>query len=324
VQRNNTIPVIDMHIHLGDMVLGENYLTAYDTLEQKELLQSCGLSKALVLERIWGDKYLKLKEKLAPAGDYFELFPSFDIYKVEEPDFDGLIYRTLRDYKKDGVKGLKLWKDITQKLRDKNGKVIPVDSPLFKPIWAYAGEFELPIIFHHAGQPAFFEPMTPDNIYYQGMLEHPEWRFNLPGIPSFEEHMTMQENLLADNPKTQFVIAHVTGAINELPRVSAWLDKYPNMFVDIAARVGQLANQSEAAREFLIRNADRVMFGTDYSPSKSDTHAFYQKYFSFLEEDGAVKSPYSDETDSSLKGVGLPEDVLAKIYHGTTQRVLKV
>lgn len=323
MDKTYSFPIIDMHIHLGRLSLGENYLQAYDTLVQKELLETSGISKAVALDLTWGDEYLRLKEKLAPAGDFFELFPSVDYHRVEEPDFEGMVYRTLRDYKSDGVKGLKLWKDITLTLRDKNDKVIPVDSPLFDSIWAYSAEFSLPIVNHIGAQPAFFDPVTSDHVFYDMLQEHPEWSFDKPGMPSFKEHMDMQERLFARHPKTQFVVAHVSGYVDDLEKVSEWLERFPNVVVDISARVGQLARQSDKARDFILKYPDRVLFGTDYGATDKGVPEFYQKYFQFLESRDLLENPF-DDTKEELRGVGLPLEVLEKVYYSNAKRILKL
>ena len=320
MQRIPSHPIIDMHIHLGAMMSNKDSLP-YDTMAQKSRLEDSGINKAVALALAWGDDYRRLRDKLSVAGEYFEVFPSVDIYQVEEPGFDAMVYQTFREYNKDGIKGLKMWKDITSKLRDKNGNVIWTDSPLFTPIWEYAAEFSLPIVFHHGAQPAYFDPPTPDNPFYESMIEHPMWNFYQPGMPSFLEHLEMQESMIAKNPKTKFVMAHVTGDVDNLARVSVQLDRYPNMYVDISARVGQLARQHENARDFLIKYSDRVMFGTDYSYSIEDVGAFYERHYQFLETDEIIESPFDDYSEDTLRGVNLPADVLEKLYYSNSIRI---
>ena len=318
-----TMPVIDMHTHLGGLAVNEESLRSFDVLEQKRLLESCGICKAVTLHLAWGDNYLKMKEKLSSAGDYFELFPSVDIYQVEEAGFDTMVYRTLRDYKADGIKGLKLWKDITQKLRSKAGKVIRADSPLFKPIWSYSAEFSLPIVFHLGAQPSFFEPLTPDNEFYQDMIAHPEWNFAHPDMPSYEDHLDMHINLLEENPQTPFVFPHVTGAVGDLKRISQWMDRFPQMVVDISARVAQLAQQSDVARDFFLKYSDRIMFGTDYSSEVEDVQTFYRGFYQYLDTRDMFIPPF-EEGSEQYKGIGLPEDVLEKLYYSNSKRILKL
>ena len=42
----------------------------------------------------------------------------------------------------------------------------------------------------------------------------------------------------------------------------AALDKYPNLYVDISERIGELGRQPYSTRRFIMKYADRVLFGT--------------------------------------------------------------
>ena len=45
--------------------------------------------------------------------------------------------------------------------------------------------------------------------------------------------------------------------------MAGWLREHPNLYIDVAARIGELGRQPYTARKFLIDNSDRVLFGTD-------------------------------------------------------------
>jgi hypothetical protein len=60
------------------------------------------------------------------------------------------------------------------------------------------------------------------------------------------------------------------------------------MFVDIAARIGELGRQPRTARKFFDKHQDRIVFGTDASagtstPQQTFGDALYEIYFRFLE-----------------------------------------
>ncbi len=48
--------------------------------------------------------------------------------------------------------------------------------------------------------------------------------------------------------------------------IDALMDKYPNIYGDLSASAGAVAMSRDPkfAREFIIRRADRLVFGTDY------------------------------------------------------------
>ena len=319
-------PIIDMHGHMGPMMLGDNYEECYDTARQAELLRACGLEKLVSMELVWGDRFLRLQNKLAAAGDFFLIFPSVDLSDVGSPSFEKEVFKTLRAYRGSGVKGIKLWKNITLTCRAPDGGVLRLDSPWLAPVFGYAGELGLPIVIHVGDPPPFFQPNGPENEYYQCLCKHPEWSFCQPGIPGFEEHMEMQERMLENNPGTIFVVAHVGSYAENLAQVSRWLEAYPNMYVDVAARIDQLGRQPYAAKNFMIRYQDRILFGSDYVPDIQDPAGFYGIHTRFFETlDEYFDHPFAGFLGNwKIYGMGLEEDILRKIYRDNTKRVFQI
>ena len=93
--------------------------------------------------------------------------------------------------------------------------------------------------------------------------------------------------------------------------VGRMLDTYPNLHIDIAARIAQLGRQPRATRELLLRHPDRVLFGTDEIPH---TGADYPTHFRFLET-ADEQFPHSPEDPPlmgrwQISGLDLPEDAL--------------
>jgi predicted TIM-barrel fold metal-dependent hydrolase len=74
------------------------------------------------------------------------------------------------------------------------------------------------------------------------------------------------EAVLARHPCARFVAIHSFNLTNDLGRIEGLLAKYPNVDVDFAARMWELARQPFAARRFFLKRADRIVFGTDDSP----------------------------------------------------------
>ena len=323
--RTPRFPAIDMHAHLGPMLMGDGYASMYDTEAQAEKLRSCGLEKMVSLELVWGESYKRLREKLERAGDFFVIFPSVDIAKFGDPGFERETVKTIGEYRAGGVRAIKLWKNITLTVKNADSAALRLDDPRLAPVFAGAGEEGLPIVIHIGDPPPFFRENSETNEYYNCLREHPEWSFHRPGLASFEEHMEMQENLLGMYPKTTFVIAHVGSWSENLAQVAAWLDRFPNMNIDIAARIDQLGRQPYTAREFMTKYADRILFGTDYEPRIADAGDFYTIHYRFLE----TKDEYFDHPFESLGmwkiyGLGLDDDALRLIYRDNAARILKL
>ena len=76
-----------------------------------------------------------------------------------------------------------------------------------------------------------------------------------------------RDNFVAAHPKLRFVGAHLASLEYDVDRIAAFLDRYPNATVDMAARMSQVQYQSvrdcEKVRNFFIRYQDRLLYGTD-------------------------------------------------------------
>jgi predicted TIM-barrel fold metal-dependent hydrolase len=124
------------------------------------------------------------------------------------------------------------------------------------------------------------------------------------------------------HPKTIFIGAHVASLAEDLATVGDWLEKYPNLNVEIASRIGELGRQPFTARKFFINYQDRVLFGTD-GPWPEERIALYWR---FLETEDEY-FPYSEKDFPpqgfwNIYGVNLPDDVLRKIYSENAARIV--
>ena len=318
-------PVIDTHAHFGPLLLGPDYESRFDTARVCDELRRLGVERIFCLELLWGEEFDRLCRKLAPSDGMIVPVGSVDVFKALEPGFEGLVRRTLEDFKSRGGVALKLWKNMTLAGESRFGRNLRLDDPHFEPIWSICGELHLPIVIHVADPPCFFRPITPENEHYTCLSQHPEWSFCRPGIFSFEEHMEMQEAVVRDHPDTTFVVAHVGSYAENLRQVSDWLERYPNMYVDIAARLDQLGRQPYSAREFMVRHADRVLFGTDFEASFAPgrTAGFYHTHYRFLQtRDEFFDHPFPDMLGQwKICALGLDETTLRKVYRENACRV---
>jgi len=129
---------------------------------------------------------------------------------------------------------------------------------------------KMPVAIHTSDPEAFFLPTDRFNERYEELSAHPDWSFHGRDFPSSRELHEARLRVIARHPKTQFVALHV-GAAEDLGWVSEWLDRYPNLSVEIGARIGELGRQPRAARKFFDRYQDRILFGTDAVPYGRET-----------------------------------------------------
>jgi predicted TIM-barrel fold metal-dependent hydrolase len=129
--------------------------------------------------------------------------------------------------------------------------------------------------------------------------------------------------LVAAQPDTTFITAHVGCHPENLDFVSRMLKRYPNLYTDISARIAELGRAPYSARDWFIEYADRILFGTDQRPSMP----MYRTHFRFLETadeyfDYASGAAIPPQGRWKIYGVDLPKDVLEKVYHDNAARLL--
>lgn len=82
---------------------------------------------------------------------------------------------------------------------------------------------------------------------------------------------------------------------------SAFLDRYPNVFTDIASLLPHMRSNPASYRDFIMHYPDRVCFGTD----------------AFLYQAGAAL-----DYISMVRDLGLPEDIETQVFNGNPARFL--
>ena len=162
----------------------------------------------------------------------------------------------------------------------------------------------MPVSIHLGDPKAFFEPYNEKNERWKELKDHPSWWFGDNGtIPNIPRPLGRPSRVIARHPHTTFVCVHFGNNAEELDWVDQSLAKYPNMMVDLAARIPELGRHdpSEVHRMFL-KYQDRIFFGTDFQslngrmilgssgkespPSLADAEVFFRKEYRWLETGG--------------------------------------
>ena len=239
----------------------------------------------------------------------------------------------IEDAHKAGATGLKVLKTLGLFLRERGSqKLVRIDDPRFDPMWEAVGSLKMPVAIHTSDPEAFFLPIDRFNERYEELHAHPDWSFHGKDFPSNRELQEARRNVMRRHPRTQFVCLHVANA-EDLPYVSECLDSHPNMYVDIAARIGELGRQPRAARKFFDRYQDRIVFGTDASagtstPQQTFGDALYEIYYRFLETEDEyfdyAPAPVPPQGRWRISGLGLSEQVLRKVYAGNAARLMGI
>lgn len=245
-----------------------------------------------------------------------------ETWDCHRDDFAHRVVKQLEEAKGKGVSGLKIFKSLGLELRNPDGSLVAIDDQRWYPIWEACGRLGLPVIMHTADPSAFFAPITRENERYEELSRRPEWHFPADKFPSRDQLLAQRNHIIADHPRTTFIAAHMANDAEDLEQTAQWLDRYPNMVVELASRISELGRQPYTARDFLINYQERVLFGTDGPWPELR----YSRYWRFLETRDEY-FPYSEKDFPpqgfwQIYGVDLPDEVLKKIYQTNAARII--
>jgi predicted TIM-barrel fold metal-dependent hydrolase len=327
-------PVIDAHNHLGVPFGGD--WSGRSAGELAAVMDAVGIERLVDLDGGWGEGLRREIERWQePLPGRVAVFAGLDYDGWgSDPRFGETEAARLREGVAAGTRGLKVWKLLGLRARDPRGRLVAVDDARLDPLWAAAGELQVPVTIHIADPVAFFEPLDQRNERWEELHGHPDWHFwptrppghpDLDGFPPFDELIDGLEAVVVRHPGTTFIGAHVGCAAEDLARVAEILERAPNFNVDLAARIAELGRQPYTARAFIERWADRVLFGTDMAPDP----AWWAVYHRFLEtaDESFAYDVDDDEPPSQgrwrIHGLHLPDDVLRRVYHDNAARLIR-
>ena len=247
-------------------------------------------------------------------------------WACNRPGFASRTAMQLAEAQQKGVSGLKVFKQLGLGYRDAQGRLLRIDDPRWDEIWQACGRLGLPVIIHTADPAAFFEPVGPENERWEELSRHPDWSFynDQAGedFPSRQELLDARNRVIERHPDTQFIGAHMANNAEDLAAVSQWLDRYPNLWVEPASRIGELGRQPFTARDFFIRHQDRLLFGTD-GPWPETRVRLYWRFFETRDEYFPYsEKPFPPQGFWQIYGLDLPDPVLKKLYFENAAKLI--
>lgn len=219
-------------------------------------------------------------EETAPYRDRLVPFCSIDPRTINLDDRQAKVDQ-LRRYVDAGARGFG---------EHKTG--MPIDDPRNREMFAACAEVGLPVLFHMDDHRNTDAPGLPglENV----LREFPE-------IPFIGHAQGWWASISGDATEEQFQ-SYPSSEVTPGGAIDRLMDEYDNLYGDLSAGSGANAirRDPEFGREFLIRRADRLLFGTDYlSPGQEIPQ------FSLLSET-----------------LDLPEDVERKIFRENARQLL--
>jgi len=154
-----------------------------------------------------------------------------------------------------------------------------------------------------------------------GLMNAFTWKIvKKPGILAHDEVIATLERAVKRHPRTTFVACHFANCCDDLGRLGAMLDQYPNLHADIGARFAETAPIPRFVARFYGQYQNRLLYGTDMGTGAE----MYRSTFRILETEDEHFYDWNLFTYHwPLYGFGLKEEVLKKIYTDNAQRLMK-
>jgi predicted TIM-barrel fold metal-dependent hydrolase len=306
-------PVIDMHSH--------PYAESLEEIDQwVKNMDAVGIEKTILLSHATGAEFDSLYQVYSKYPDRFELWCGFDYTGYDQPGYGPAAVAELERCYKMGARGVGELGDKGKGLFYSKPPAwgMHLDDPRMDPLLEKCAELGLPINIHVADPIWMYEKMDSAN---DGLMNAYEWRLdNKPGIVDHNGMIDILERAVKRHPKTIFIACHFANCSYDLNKLGALLDKYPNLYADIAARYAETAPIPRFAAAFIEKYQDRLLYGTDMGFDLDMYHITFRILESSDEhfyEIGQFGYHWA------LNGFGLNDVVLKKLYRDNALKLLK-
>lgn len=300
------IPRIDVHTHPGgDSEVIAGYLAMREHLEDAHDVDLA----------LW----INLGSSAAPISDPADITKAAQGRMLscisDYSSHDGLDYppEELEQWLDRGYIGYKIWAGPPARKLKPGQKGFPyVDDPAHEPTFARLEQCGMLCASIHIG-----DPCGPWG-------RRTKW---LPDPVEYWRNIAAWRNVMERHPNLNVVCAHGMWAVcqdAQIDYLRNMLATFPKMNVDLAATFQYFPLVTrENLRSFMIEYADRIVFGTDASrvPKEQATQYAlrYWRAFRILESDGELEGGFFG--GGRMQGLGLPRDVLEKIYYKNAVRL---
>ncbi len=322
----DSVEKIDMHAHIHTEESAFVALSARDNFRFVNMAVWSGPAEENLEEhRTMWIQYAQSPDRVAPVC-------SFPLENWDDADWQDQTIEYLRGQFDKGAVGVKIWKNVGMELRNAAGQLVMVDDPKLDPVIGYI-ESAGKVLLGHLGEPKNcwlpIDEMTTlnDRSYFK---EHPQYHmYQQPSMPSYEHQVAARDRMLSKHPNLSFVGCHLASLEWSTERMSAFLDRFPNAVIGVAARMGQIQFQSnqdvEKVRDFFIKYQDRILYGTDVGvePGRSvDRHtSVRQRWLRDWQYFNTQETFQVPELADPVRGIALERSVVDKIYCKNAMRV---
>jgi predicted TIM-barrel fold metal-dependent hydrolase len=290
IRRDGLWGKIDFHEHYRTGGKIEDFFKASGAL---------GISKTIFLPTGWAPDNQGFKNYQLFLLYFKKLFPEKIIAFCTIDEKDKRAFSDLEECLKNGGEGLKILGGHPNFYDEK------LDSPKMYQVYEIAKKYKVPVLIHAS----------------------------IINLPELEKQVA---RIFADFPEITFIQAHYCSTIFNgihLEKCQKLLDEHPNLYIDISMGGGlkryqkYFAEDIQKVKDFLIKNQDRILFGSDIildNSKEKNVDFVYERIKCDL--DLHQKENYTcafGEKDLRQPGFALPREVLKKLYYENPLKILK-
>lgn len=285
----------------GKIDMHEHYRTGGDLEAFFRAAGALGVSKAVFVPTGWGPDNRGYKNYQAFLVSYYKkLYPERIIAFCTIDEADPEAAQDLEACLKAGGQGLKLLGGHPNFYDE------PLNSDKMRLVYEVVAKYQVPILIHGS----------------------------IINVPETEAQL---DQVFSNFPTITFIHAHYCSAIFKginLDKCQTLLDEHPNLYIDLSMGGGikryhkYLRQDLDKIRDFVIKNQDRILFGSDIILDHSSWKDFAFVYDRMrcdldLHQKEIYRCPYG-EKDSEHQGFNLPREILKKLYYENPKKILNL
>ena len=316
-------PVVDVHYH------AEWVKSPEDLDDMVKLMDEAGVEKTVTFVRTGSpEKYAELSKRFSKYPERFDLWCGFDLKGCDEPGFGPAAVKSLEECHRLGAAGVgEIGDKGTGIWGAPRGSGLHPDDARLDPLYDQCAHLGMPITMHVSDPIWAYEAMDNTN---DGLMNCYKWRITVgPGVLGHNELIESLDRAVAKHPRTTFIACHIDNLEYDLTRLGQMLDRNSNLYVDVAARFGEMSPIARSAGQFIQRYPDRVLYGTDMAYTRPMFRITFRILKSLDEhfygwEMGLDGASGGFSYHWPLYGLGLPDEILKKVYGDNARKVFKM
>lgn len=246
------------------------------------------------------------------------------VYGLEEEELGQALVKEAVGLMDMGCTGIKM---LEGKPNIRKQHPIPdFDRAVWDAYWDYLEREQIPVCMHVNDPEEFW-----DESRVSDFAKRAGWFYDESYVNN-EDQYGQIDTVLRRHPKLRILFPHFFFFSEQLERLGEMLDTYPNVYIDVtpgSELYYNLSERKEKACRFFEKYQNRICFGTDIGSrvlvaeeekilSFEECASRFRLITEFLETKGDYPlrpdGCYITAEDRVMHGLGLPEDVLDKIY----------